>query len=286
MTDSLDKQEAIKQRSQHLILFIVLATLFVCILVFLLVYFFLTRNLSLPTTVKTEYTNPTQEASSEWLEYRNTRYGFTILYPDMGLTPSEVDVFEKSKTDYLYCDTGIPACPSFVEEKYKIAFVNENSQEVVSVQIFDEEISIFEWDGKVNDGFTYNVVLMNRDNSDQDLIYNPINEQVRIKMHDSIKFIDREKPKTCLWTEDYVSYTKEESDLLRNDVYAYIKLRNGDPSIYGAENKKDEPRRYSGWMYNWGGDCEEIEFYTWSEYSSGPPFNSREECSQTCLAPQ
>ncbi len=285
MTNSLNNQEVRKPKSKQLILVIVFATLFICFLSLLVVYYFLARNISLPTTVETEYANPTIEDSSEWLEYRNTKYGFTMVYPDIGLTPREVEVFEKRKADYIYCDIGISACPSFIEGKYKIGFFDKNSQEAVSVEIYDREMASDELGGKLSGGFTYLVYRPTYHDEDEGWVNHIISLEDRNKIEESITFIETEKPKSCLWENSYYSYTKEEADLLKNDVYSYIKLRNGDTSIYGAENKKEEYLRYSGWRYNWGGDCEEIEYYTWSEDSSAPPFRSREECVQTCMTP-
>lgn len=283
MIDSLNEQPVRKSKSTRLILVILLASMFLCFLSFLLLFFFLTRDSSVTTNVEQKDDTPTLDASSDWLEYRNTKYGFTMLYPDIGLTPREVEVFETKKTDYLYCDTGIPACPSFVEGKYKIGFFDNSSQEAFSIEIYDTELIPDELSGRTFDGYTYLVYRPTYYEKDEGWVNKIISIEDRNEMSESIEFIETEKPKTCLWEKTYYSYTKEEADLLQNDVYSYIKLRNGDISIYGAENKMDEPRRYSGWRYNWGGDCEEIEFYTWSEDSSAPPFRSRSECVQTCM---
>ena len=263
---------------------LILLIIIYCLLIIVLsIGFLLSRKPSDVTKNSTDDTQNLDDLPDKWLEYTNAKYGFTIMYPDIGLTPQEKDIFTERKDGYAFCDADIGVCPSFIEGKYQIVFIDNNMREVSYIDIYDVELSLEFWDGVVHDGFTYLVNSVSEYVEGEGWVNQVISEEVRDKMQDSIKFIDKEKPKECLWLGEYISYSKQEVDMMKTDMSGYLKMKSGVDYLFVEKNKTEDYYRHYGWRYDWNSSiCEEAEYYNWNEESSAPPFKSQSECMQIC----
>ena len=207
-------------------------------------------------------------------EYVSTKYGFTIKYPDSELLVEEYDLFSETKKFFDLCFYGISACPSFELPEYAIRFRDKEGSIRFDVLIYTSSVAEY-FGGKENDGFTYKVDSERFDDryfSSQDL-------------ENSIRFIPKDKHKTCLWKGSYLSFSLDELNEIEKTEDPHSHL--GMDEISSKEvikNLRGELVSHAGWRYN-EGVCDKVEDYTWGSRNWGdpdPPFKTQQECMQVC----
>lgn len=219
---------------------------------------------------------------SNWKEYKNTKYGFTLKYPDDNLTPEEYPIFPEKREYFSVCPQEIgDACPSFHENEYEIRFNNEKDELILKVLIFldDEESGVgggvLFGRSRINDSFAYSI------DYDGDAL-------VEQKILESMRFIEKDKPKSCLWIGDYNGYTKSEvSDTEEFNRSALLDSSWGlnltEPEAEARLKEiRDSLVRHDGWKYDWEVGCMEVEYYTYGESKRNLLFKNQQECLQVC----
>lgn len=209
--------------------------------------------------------SPTQISTTDWRTYSNTKYGFSIKYPQtLDLRPTEFDQ-KKARRDYVNkCESGeIEGCGGGRWPDFLINFILPNNNTLFSVGIYQLPVKSSGLADVENDNFSYSVRL-NPDEVDK---LKSDEKEMTKQISSTLSFVAPDMPLSCLWLPDFGPGFDpiKDKDYIEQNIQNLVKLHG---FYYLATSNV----------------CKEITFYTWEgqEKTDAPPFTTSTECVLKC----